>query len=106
MNPCRPARSASRALRSGSRTATTLQGCRFDDVGADCAAATRAVLVGHFAGGEPAHRPVRELEREHLAPDIDGHRGIAVPGGGALEQVVHNNTIAIGPIGLIEWIGR
>ena len=33
---------ASRAFRSGSRTTTTLQGCRFDDVGADWAAATIA----------------------------------------------------------------
>jgi hypothetical protein len=33
---------ASRAFRSGSRTTTTLHGWRFDDVGADCAAATIA----------------------------------------------------------------
>ena len=50
---------ASRALRCGSRTATTLHGCRFDDVGADCAAATIASSSALVTSREPNCRTER-----------------------------------------------
>jgi hypothetical protein len=66
-----PASSASRARLARSATATTLHNCRFDDVAADCAAATSVSTV---PGGKASGRYARTERWPSNAAIVSFHK--------------------------------